>query len=608
MTLRDGSRPASLLRVRFQFTSSSGYAASMTSIFRVLLLLLAALAPPCSQAFALEQPEASSGFAAKPLVTAKHHMVVAANPLAAEAGLEMLRKGGTAIDAAIATQMVLNLVEPQSSGLGGGAFILYWRAADKTLTSFDGRETAPEAATPDLFLDANGKPLPREQAMASGLSVGAPGVLAALAAAHDRFGKLPWPDLFQPAIKLAREGFPISPRLGKLLAEMDPDSFAPSARAYFFDYQGTPLPTGFKLTDPELADTFAVIANQGPVAFYRGDIARDIADAVENDPRIPGKLAVTDLADYEAKLRMPVCITYRAYEVCGAAPPSSGAVTVSQVLGMLAPFDLGTTPLAPAPVHLITEAERLAYADRDRYLADPDFVDVPTAGLLDQKYLDQRRALIDPDRVMEKAVAGTPPNTRQGSFGNDATTESHGTSQISIVDDEGNALSMTTTIEQAFGSRNMVDGFLLNNELTDFSFLPTDADGKPVANRVEPGKRPRSSMDPSIIFNEDHQPAYVLGSPGGAAIILYVVKAIVALTDWHLNAADAAALVNFGATDHDVLVEQGPGGNALAGAMQQLGHTVQRQDFTSGMHIVAVTPEGLQGGADPRREGVALGD
>ena len=592
--------------------SQTRYAAA---IMRTRLLLLASslallLLFGAAPLRAFEQPEGPSTTQPKPLVTAKRHMVVAANPLAAEAGLAMLRKGGSAVDATIATQMVLNVVEPQSSGLGGGTFFLTWDAATKTLSNFDGRETAPAAATPELFLDADGKPLPRKAAIESGLSVGVPGVLAALMLAHVQYGKLPWAELFAPAIALARDGFAVSPRLAGLLAESDPASFAPDARAYFFDAAGGPLPVGYKLTNPALADTFAAIAKDGPAAFYTGGIAHDIAAAVENDPRGAGKLTAEDLARYRAKLREPVCVTYRVYQVCGAAPPSSGAVTVGQVLALVAPFDLGTTPLAPLPVHLIVEAERLAYADRDRYLADPDFVTAPLAGLLDKSYLDQRRALINPNRAQGEVTAGTPPNTRQGVYGRDATTENAGTSHISIVDDDGNAVSMTTTVEQAFGSRLMVRGFLLNNQLTDFSFIPVDADGRPVANRVEPGKRPRSSMDPTMIFSDSDGRSlrFLLGSPGGPGIILFVLKAVVALLDWHLDPQAAAALVNFGSTGGAFLIEPDATWDSLAESMRGLGHEVERIAFTSGLAIIAVTPDGLQGGADPRREGVALGD
>jgi gamma-glutamyltranspeptidase/glutathione hydrolase len=573
----------------------------------VTFALLLAFGAPGLRAF--EQPEAESGFTAKPLVTAKHHMVVAANPLAAEAGLTILRKGGSAVDAGIATQMVLNLVEPQSSGIGGGAFILYWDKQKNELASIDGRETAPKAATPELFLDKDGKPLPREDAMGSGLSVGVPGVLAALKLAHDKYGKLPWADLFEPAITLARSGFAVSPRLATELAEAPAESFTPEARAYFFDAEGKPWPAGHILANPALADTLTTIARDGPDAFYKGDIAGEIAHAVQTDPRHPGVLSTEDIAGYRAKERPPVCVVYRAEKICGAGPPSSGGVAVAQVMALLAPYDLGPAPLSVRAAHTIIEAERLAYADRDRYLADPDFVTVPTAGLLDPSYLAERRELINPDHALADVVAGTPPNTRQGDYGTDSTQEVPGTSQVSIVDDDGNAFSMTTTIERAFGSRTIVRGFLLNNELTDFSFVPVDDDGRSVANRVEGGKRPRSSMDPTLVFANDSSALhYVLGSPGGAAIILYNIKALIALIDWRLDAADAAALVNFGSTGEWVVIEPWSEWNNLSTALETLGHKVQRVDLTSGMHIIAVTKDGLEGGADPRREGVALGD
>jgi len=571
-----------------------------------MLALILEFGAPGLHAF--EQPEGASGFAPKPLVKATKHMVVAAHPLAAEAGLAILRKGGSAVDAGIATQMVLNLVEPQSSGIGGGGYILYWDASTKKLVSIDGRETAPSAATPALFLDDQGNPLPREAAMASGLSIGAPGVLAALKLAHDQFGKLPWEELFAPAIALAREGFPVSPRLAKLLAEMGPESFTPEARAYFFDAQGRSWPEGYKLTNPALAETFATIAREGPDAFYSGAIARDIAAAVQNDPRRIGKLTAEDLGAYHAKEREPLCVPYRSHRVCGMGPSSSGGVAVAEVLALVEPFDLGPAPLGARAAHLIAEGERLALADRARFLADSDFVPVPLAGLLDPTYLAERRALIDPNRALTNVAAGSPPNTKQGAFGRGRSREGTGTSQISVVDDSGNAFSMTTSIEYAFGARSMVRGFLLNNQLTDFSFLPVDDEGRPVANRVEGGKRPRSAMDPAMVFGEGGGLRYVLGSPGGPAIILFNLKTIIALLDWRLDAAEASALVNFGAVQDAVLLEPGAAWDSLAAALNSMGHEVRRVALTSGEHIIAVTPEGLEGGADPRREGVALGD
>ena len=583
-----------------------------TSMLRRMLrpLLAATLAALllAAPAHAFEMPEGSSGFAPKPLVKAKKHMVVAAHPLAAEAGLAMLRQGGSAIDAGIAAQMVLNLVEPQSSGIGGGAFMLYWDAGAETLTSYDGRETAPSGATPELFLDDTGQPLPREAAMHGGLSVGVPGVLAALKLVHDEYGKLPWVELFQPAIVLARDGFSVSARLAKMLGETDPESFAPSARAYFYDAQRRPRPIGYTLKNPELAETFELIASKGADVFYLGAIATDIAQAVQNDPRQPGTLSADDLAHYRAEAREPVCAPYRGRKVCGAGPPSSGAVAVGQVLGLLAPFDLGTTPFDPRAAHLIAEAERLAFADRARYLADPDFVPVPVAGLLNKDYLAKRHALIDPERAQSEVTAGMPPAVPPSAFGRDHTKEKGGTSQVSVVDDAGDAFSMTSSIEYAFGARTMVRGFLLNNQLTDFSFLPVDEDGRAIANRVEPGKRPRSSMDPTMVFGEDGGLNYVLGSPGGPGIILFNLKAIFALLDWQMDAAEAAALLNFGSTEDTVLMEPGAAWDPLAARLEAMGHKVRRLPMTSGQHIIAVTPEGLEGGADPRREGVALGD
>ncbi len=579
----------------------------MKRLLSCVCLALLLLAAPAARAFDL--PEGASGLEPKPLVHAKKHMVVAAHPLAAEAGLAMLRKGGSAIDAGIAAQMVLNLVEPQSSGIGGGAFMLYWEAGAETLTSYDGREIAPAGATPELFLDATGKPLPRDAAMHSGLSIGVPGVLAALKLVHDEYGKLPWAELFQPAIKLAREGFPVSPRLAEMLSQTDPQSFAPSARAYFFDAEGRPRPAGYILENPELADTFDIIAREGPDAFYEGAIAADIAHTVQTDPRTPGTLSIDDLANYDAVPRRPVCMPYHDDRVCGAGPPSSGAVAVGQVLGLVAPFDLGKSLFDGNAAHLITEAERLAFADRGRYLADPDFIAVPVKGLLDKTYLASRRALINPDHALDVVTAGTPPVIPPSAFGTDHTTEKGGTTQVSVVDDAGDAFSMTSSIEYSFGARTMVRGFLLNNQLTDFSFLPKDADGRPIANRVEPGKRPRSSMDPTMVFGDDGRRLnYVLGSPGGPGIILFNLKTLFALLDWQMNAAEAAALVNFGGTPQGALIESGAAGDALAAALKAKGHSVQRMDMTSGEHIIAVTPDGLEGGADPRREGVALGD
>ncbi len=551
-------------------------------------------------------PEAGSGWRDKPAVTATRQMVVAAHPLAAEAGLAMLRKSGSAIDATIATQMVLNLVEPQSSGIGGGAFLLHFDAGAKRLTTYDGRETAPKAARPDRFLQADGKPLPFRTAVKSGRSVGVPGLLRLLALAHTQYGKLPWADLFAPAIALAEQGFPVSARLNALLQAADRASFNAEGQAYFYDAAGAPRPPGFILKNPAFAATLRLIAREGADTFYEGPLARAIVDTVNHAPLSLGDMTLEDFASYAAKERPPVCAAYRIYEVCGMGPPSSGGLTVAMVLKLIAPFDLGGNPLTLRALPLIAEAEKLAYADRNRYMADSDFVSIP-AGLLDDSYLAGRRKLIDPVHPMGKAEPGTPPRAAPAP-GRDATKERPGTSQISIVDAAGNAVTMTTTIEGAFGSGLMVDGFLLNNELTDFAFRPTDADGRPVANRVEGGKRPRSSMAPTLVFEGARTVRMVTGSPGGSQIILYVLKSLIAQLDWGLDPQAAAALPNFGSRNGPFEIEAGPVGPRLAVLMQAKGNATRVRPMTSGLHIIAVRDGRLFGGADPRRDGMALGD
>ncbi len=583
--------------------------------------LLGAPAPAPAQRTQIA-PEAATGHAQKPLAHARSYMVSAANPLAVEAGTQMLQEGGSAVDAAIAVQLVLNLVEPQSSGIGGGAFLLHWDAAAKQLKTYDGRETAPAAARPDRFL-RHGQPMPFDEAVHSGLSIGVPGLVRLLEEAHRQHGKLPWPRLFAPAISLAENGFPVSPRLNLLLTWMGAENFGPAARQLFFDEHGGARPAGFKLTNPAFADTLRQIAEAGSRAFYSGPVADAIVAAAAGAPNFPGDVTVSDLAGYTTKERPPVCIDYRRYRVCGMGPPSSGGIAVAQTLKLLEPFDLGRGPeaaLNPRAMHLIAEAEKLAFADRNRYLADPEFVKVPDT-LLDPAYLEERRKLIDPSSAMPRPGPGLPPGAERQAFGTDATRESVGTSHISIVDSAGNAVSMTTTIESAFGSRVLAAGFLLNNELTDFSFRPRDAEGRPVANAVASGKRPRSSMAPTIVFDEDGRLKAVLGSPGGSRIILYVVKALVALIDWDMDAQAAAALVNFGsrgdafeieydpATDWRALIRPWLSTPSLWQAMRlrPFGHDIAPDLLTSGLHIVVVGQDGLEGGADPRREGMASG-
>jgi gamma-glutamyltranspeptidase / glutathione hydrolase len=578
----------------------------------LIALALPALLAPGDRAGAQDlraAPEAATGTSLKSLAASERYMVAAANPYAVRAGRDVLRDGGSAVDAAIAVQLVLNLVEPQSSGIGGGAFMLHWDGSSKKLRAYDGRETAPASATPDRFL-VDGKPMPFGEAVLSGLSVGVPGLVRLLHTVHQKHGRLPWARLIEPAVRLAEDGFNVSQRLHLLLRWQGPETFVPAAQRYFFTDTGSAWPIGFTLKNPAFAATLRRIAKDGAAGFYEGPVAKAIVKAVANAPFAPGGMTMEDLADYQVKEREPVCIDYRSYKICGMGPPSSGAHTVAQTLKLVEPFDLGTGPdaaLQPQAMHLIAEAQKLAYADRNRYLADPDFVTVPN-GLLDPGYLAGRRALIDPLRAMGKAEPGLPPGVARQSFGRDETKERSGTSQISIIDGAGNAVSMTTTIEGAFGSHNWAAGFLLNNELTDFSFRPTDAEGRPIANAVGPGKRPRSSMAPTIVFDKDGEVFAVLGSPGGSRIILYVIKSLIALIDWGMDAQSAADLLNFGSRGGDFEIELAGPAVWKALRLKPFGHTIAPSLMNSGTHIVVRRGDRLEGGADFRREGVALGD
>jgi gamma-glutamyltranspeptidase/glutathione hydrolase len=539
-------------------------------------------------------------------VQARHFMVAAANPHASRAGAQMLRAGGSALDAAIAVQMVLNLVEPQSSGIGGGAFVMHWDEAARRVSAYDGRETAPAAARPDRFLRRDGKPMPIGEAINSGRSVGVPGLLRVLHLAHGKHGRLPWARLFEPAIRLAEDGFEVSPRLH---AQIGKDPFLrlhAATRTYFFLPDASPLPAGFLLKNPQFAAVLRQVALQGPDAFYLGPVARDIVAAVAAHPR-PGDLSLEDLAAYRALEREPACGGYRGYRICGMPPPSSGGIAVLAILGVLEHFPLaGLRPDSSGAVHLFAEAGRLAYADRDRYVADPDFMTVPGAGLIDRRYLRERAKLIEPGKSMVRALPGSPPGARTAT-GADATVEAAGTSHISVVDAQGNAVALTTTIESPFGSRILVRGFLLNNELTDFSPTP-DEGGRLAANRVEPGKRPRSSMSPSLVFAPGGDFYMTLGSPGGSAIINYVAKTLVGVLDWKLDIQQAIAAPNMGSRNRATEIEKGTALEGIAAALRALGHPVEAADLASGLHGIMRTPQGLAGGADPRREGVALGD
>ena len=532
-------------------------------------------------------------------------MVAAANPLAVEAGLKMLEKGGSAADAMIATQLVLNLVEPASSGIGGGAFLLYYDAKARTLRAYDGRETAPAGATPALFVKPDGKPMEFGEARVGGRSVGVPGTPRLLEVAHVRHGKLAWKTLFEPAIELAEKGFPASPRFVKLAGDDKGLADEPGPRAYFFDADGKPKPVGTTIRNPEFAATLRAIAAKGADAFYTGEIARDIVAAVRGH-RNAGTLSLDDLAAYRVRDVEPLCGPYREWKLCGMPPSSSGGVAVLQILGALSRHDMARMRAGSAEaVHLFSEAGRLAFADRGKYVGDDRFVDVPVKGLVDPAYVAARAQLIRPEKSMGRAEAGAPGGAKMA-FADDPVDEAVGTTHVSIVDAEGNAVSLTTTIETNFGSRVMARGFLLNNELTDFNFLPVE-DGRLVANGVAPGKRPRSSMAPFIVFDRSGRLAMTVGSPGGSQIINYVAKALVATLDWKLDMQAAIDLPNFGSRNGPTEIEKGTALEGVQAALKAMGHEVRAIDMTSGLQGIRRTASGWEGGADPRREGVARG-
>jgi gamma-glutamyltranspeptidase/glutathione hydrolase len=551
-------------------------------------------------------PEAPTGRIAKQAGTAARDMVAAANPLAAEAGRAVLAAGGSAVDAAVAVQLVLNLVEPQSSGIGGGAFLLHWDGS--ALATLDGRETAPAAARPERFLGPDGKPMSFTAAVVGGRSVGVPGTVRLLEAAHRRWGRLPWAQLFEPAIRLAEEGFAISPRLNGALSQERFLQTDPIARAHYYQEDGTPKPAGTVLKNPAFAATLRLIAERGAEAFYTGAIAADIVAAVTGHATNPGDMTLDDLKAYRVEERAPVCGPYRAWRVCGMGPPSSGGIALLQILSTLETRDMAALTPGPEAVHWLAEAGRLAFADRARYLADPAFVNVPVRGLLDPGYLKGRAALVNPDRSMGRAKAGDPPFQKTEFHFAPADGIEFGTSHISVIDRDGHAVSMTTTIEDGFGARIMTrGGFLLNNELTDFSFTPTD-DGRSIANRVEAGKRPRSSMAPTIVFDGSGRLFAVVGSPGGSQIIPYVAKTLVALLDWRLDPQVAVDLPNAGSRNGPTEIEAGTEAESWKAALEARGHEVRAIDLNSGIQAILAGERGLTGGADSRREGVAIGN
>jgi gamma-glutamyltranspeptidase / glutathione hydrolase len=589
-------------------------------------------------------PEIATGFASKKTAYSRSFMVVAANPLATKAGCEVLKKGGTAVDAAIATQMVLNLVEPQSSGIGGGAFMLHYDRRAGTVTAYDGRETAPAAATENYlrWISDSQQTSPVPSARASGRSIGTPGVLHMLDAAYKDGGRLPWKDLFDPAIKIATDGFKISPRMAASIAASASNlARDPEARAYFLNPDNSPKAEGTLLTSPAMAATFNSIATGGIAAFYGGALAQDIVDEIADTTGgiTPGLTTLADLAAYHSVKREAICTTYRIVWVCGMPPPSSGGLAVAQALGILENFDLslhkptalddnGGKPSAFG-VHLVAEAERLAYADRDKYVADADFVPLPggsPAAMLDPTYLRSRASLINLTQSMGTAQPG---NLGAVTLGVSGPSTENGTTQITVVDGYGNVVSMTTTVESAFGAYHMTrGGFLLNNQLTDFSFAPTDGSGAPIANRVAAGKRPRSSMAPTLVFRQRADGSrgefrLATGSPGGSTIIQYVTKTLVGFVDWNLDAQQATSMIAFGAANSintnvggehpNVDTSNGGTNDALITGLRALGHTVNSNAQSSGIGTIVrrSNPQGyfyLEGGADPRREGVVLGD
>ncbi len=572
--------------------------------------LLALTAPPMAVAdsHSARAPESGGGLERWAAVHARRYMAVTAHPLASAAAAEILKSGGSAADAAIAAQLVLNHVEPQSSGIGGGGFVLYWDAKAQRLHSYDGRETAPAGAAPDMLLGPDGKPVPFMAAVRSGKSVGVPGIMALLGDLQRRHGLLPWATLFAPAIAAAAaDGTSVSPRLSRLIGTMPTLKSRAETQAQFFTADGEPLPVGMPHRNPQFAATLGSIAERGAAAFYRGPLAAEIVATVRGAAD-PGSISAADLANYRAIEREPVCAPYRVYRICSMGPPSSGGIAVLQILILLERFPRETVAAdSGEAAHLFIEAMRLAFADRNHYVADPDFVRVPTLGLLDEAYLAGRSRLIAPERALARPEPGTPPAEKGLRWAPDDSREQPGTSHLSIVDSDGNIVSFTTTIENAFGAQMMAGGFLLNNQLTDFSFVP-ERGGKPVANRIEPGKRPRSSMAPVIVFDAESRPVLVLGSPGGSRIIAYVARTLIATLDGGMalqRAIDRGHVAHVGASAE---LEQDTPAAALAEELRRRGHDVRVRELNSGLHGIDLRSGSLVGGADPRREGLALGE
>jgi gamma-glutamyltranspeptidase / glutathione hydrolase len=577
------------------------YVNLISTLFALCYLTLAnaQLAPPTP-----DLPEPASAVVAKSSSVGKHYMVAAAHPLASDAGAAMLALGGSAIDAAVAVQMVLNVVEPQSSGIGGGAFILHFDQARKLTVTYDGRETAPMAATAQLFLADDGKPMRYADVVRSGRAVGVPGVLRSLEAAHARYGKLAWRTLFQPAIRLAENGYPLTARTMQQASNSQLLRDNPATRVIFFNADGSPKAVGTITKNTALAATLKRIANEGADAFYVGALAAEMVAAVRTHIR-PGLLAESDLSGYRARISEPICANYRSHRVCGMPMPSSGGVAVVQMLGVLERFDMrALKPNSAEAIHLFSEAGRLAYADREKFAADDKFIDVPVAALTSKAYMSERSRLINTTKSMGRATAGEFAPTKTGI---DASQKLSGTSHFSIVDAIGNAVSMSTSVESSFGTQIFVGGFFLNNQLTDFSFTPTDANGAAIANAVAAGKRPRSAMSPAFVFANDGTLKLAIGSALGSTIINQVAKTIVGVIDWQLDMQAAISLPNIGSRNGPTDIEKNTAAEIAVPALKAMGHDVRVSEIPGGLHGVLRVDGGWQGGVDPRREGAARG-
>ncbi|GAL35356.1 gamma-glutamyltranspeptidase [Vibrio maritimus] len=553
-------------------------------------------------------PEIATGLNKKSLVVSQDWMVTAANPTATNAGAKVLEQGGNAIDAMVAIQLMLGLVEPQSSGIGGGSFLVYWDSKQSKLTTYDGRETAPAAVDSDLFIGEDGKPMGFYDAVVGGRSVGTPGTVKLLWDVHQKYGKLDWKQIIEPIAEQAEQGFVISARLAKLIAnDVTFLGKHPDTARYFLQSDGSPKTEGTLLKNPQYAKTLRLMAAKGSDGFYKGPVAESMVNAVKSQSETnPGLLTLDDLTRYQVAERSAVCAPYKQFDICGMGPPSSGALTLGQIMMLSEPHELDKLGIDnPVSWQILADASRLAFADRGLYMADSDFVDVPVAGLLDSNYMRSRSELITPNRALASATAGTPPSVNTSSLSADQSLELPSTTHFNVVDSEGNVVSMTSSIENVFGSRVMASGFLLNNELTDFSFA-AESNGKPVANRVEPNKRPRSSMAPTIVM-EQGKPYMAIGSPGGSRIIGYVAQTLIAHLDWGMTiqeAIDQPRMINrFGEMDIEVNTPLAE----YAQQFEKMGYKVKARELNSGLHAIRMTSEGLEGAADPRREGIAVG-